>query len=106
MEFSFSRKLALIAISSSRCFRASLDFFAATLFRFRRSKYFPSLPISPDCFEVRVRLDVEPRCVRPDDESMVELPDDDEDISDELESSDMLVGFDGESKFIMLTHPF
>ena len=111
MEFSFSRKLALIAISSSRCFRASLDFFAATLFRFRRSKYFPSLPISLDCFEVRVRFDVEPKCVRlppvmPDDESIVEFPDDDEDMSDELESSDILVGLDGESRFIMLTHPF
>ncbi len=43
MAFSFSRKLALIAISSSRLFLASLDFLAAMLFRFRRSKYLASL---------------------------------------------------------------
>lgn len=42
MAFSFSRKLARIAISSSRALRASLDFFAALLFRFLRSKYLSS----------------------------------------------------------------
>ena len=46
MAFSFSKKLALIAISSSRAFRASRDFFAAWLFRFLRSKYLPSLDSS------------------------------------------------------------
>ena len=43
MAFSFSRKLARIAISSSRAFLASLDFLAARLFRFLRSKYLLSL---------------------------------------------------------------
>ena len=46
MAFSFSRKLARIAISSSRDFRASRDFFAARLLRFRRSKYLSSLASS------------------------------------------------------------
>lgn len=39
MAFSFSRKLALVAISSSLAFLASRDFLAAWLFLFRLSKY-------------------------------------------------------------------
>lgn len=42
MAFSFSRKHARRAISSSLAFRASRDFFAARLFLFRLSKYLPS----------------------------------------------------------------
>lgn len=46
MAFSFSKKLARMAISSSRALRASRDFFAAWLFLFLRSKYLPSFKSS------------------------------------------------------------
>ena len=93
-----------MAISSSRCLRASRDFLAATLFLFRLSKYLPSFEsnmLDDDDLGALLRLPLPGVPLPFDDESIVDELVDELDMSEQLDNSDIFDGFDGVNRLTM-----